>query len=386
MSEKHCSIILVNRFFGGAQTPTGRMAADIVEKLLSCGHQVTVITSRNSYTPLDHYSADQRIKMHFTLGRSAAGRLEAWLGFWLQTFIMLPFFRWNRCIIMTDPPFMIFAGFLAKLIHPSRKLYWWTMDLYPEALTASKLNFFGKSVVTKICTWLTNISLKKLTGIICLGAAQRQRLKLYKNWPKDDSLFCIIVPPWDFRRFNNSPKHLQDFKKNMGWTNKNIALYAGNLGEAHSFEYIVKLAKRLVAEGDSSWIFAFFCRGAQVSDLKQCARDLPNVYINDYLSEEKSELLFSAVDLHLITMADGWEGIVVPSKLYGVLHTTAPVLFVGPKTADTASEISAQGIGWSVQNDEDVNQTIKTLKHLKRRQPLVPTTKNLEYMVRFITG
>ncbi len=35
-------------------------------------------------------------------------------------------------------------------------------------------------------------------------------------------------------------------------------------------------------------------------------------------------------------MADGWEGIIVPSKLHGVLRTDAPVLFIGLWESDTA--------------------------------------------------
>jgi hypothetical protein len=49
--------------------------------------------------------------------------------------------------------------------------------------------------------------------------------------------------------------------------------------------------------------------------------------------------------VHLITMSPGWEGIVVPSKLYGCIRTGRPVLFVGPENADTAREIRANDWG-----------------------------------------
>ena len=35
-------ILLVNRFFGGKQVPTGRMAEDVAEELIRLGHSVTV--------------------------------------------------------------------------------------------------------------------------------------------------------------------------------------------------------------------------------------------------------------------------------------------------------------------------------------------------------
>jgi hypothetical protein len=44
-------------------------------------------------------------------------------------------------------------------------------------------------------------------------------------------------------------------------------------------------------------------------------------------------------------MSPGWEGIVVPSKLYGCIRTGRPVLFIGPENADTAREIRANDWG-----------------------------------------
>ena len=44
-------------------------------------------------------------------------------------------------------------------------------------------------------------------------------------------------------------------------------------------------------------------------------------------------------------MSPGWEGIVVPSKLYGCIRTGRPVLFIGPENADTAREIRARDWG-----------------------------------------
>ena len=44
-------------------------------------------------------------------------------------------------------------------------------------------------------------------------------------------------------------------------------------------------------------------------------------------------------------MSPGWQGVVVPSKLYGCVRTGRPVLFIGPERADTAIEIRKHGWG-----------------------------------------
>jgi len=68
----------------------------------------------------------------------------------------------------------------------------------------------------------------------------------------------------------------------------------------------------------------------------------------DYLPEGKTAALLWSASVHLITMQPGWQGVIVPSKLYGVLKTSAPVLFVGPEDAETSIEIIRLGRGQQV--------------------------------------
>ena len=49
-------------------------------------------------------------------------------------------------------------------------------------------------------------------------------------------------------------------------------------------------------------------------------------------------------------MAEGWDGVVVPSKLYGALQTDAPILLIGPERSDTAMEIRRYGRGMVLPN------------------------------------
>jgi len=69
------------------------------------------------------------------------------------------------------------------------------------------------------------------------------------------------------------------------------------------------------------------------------------VEITGYASEVETPGLLASARVHLITMSPGWEGIVVPSKLYGCIRTGRPVLFIGPENADTAREIRANDWG-----------------------------------------
>ena len=190
----------------------------------------------------------------------------------------------------------------------------------------------------------------------------------------------VVVPPWDDR--GNIALATEE-------SLRNLALYAGNLGEAHCFEEILAAVPFLPAD----WRIRFAVRGAKFAGLKAAAsgttgpldhgttRQEPEaaktdeigrssdqlipeaakeikrlrdqeakrlgaeVEVTGYASEVETPRLLASARVHLITMSPCWEGIVVPSKLYGCIRTGRPVLFIGPENADTAREILANDWG-----------------------------------------
>ncbi len=56
----------------------------------------------------------------------------------------------------------------------------------------------------------------------------------------------------------------------------------------------------------------------------------------------------SVADAHLISMRSEMTGIVVPGKLYGVMASGRPAIFVGPRHCETADTIRAAGSGMTV--------------------------------------
>jgi len=120
-----------------------------------------------------------------------------------------------------------------------------------------------------------------------------------------------------------------------------LALYAGNLGEAHDYRQILAAVPHLHEGGR----VRFAVRGAKESDLRRDAAGFPQVEVTGYASEKETPTLLTSARVHLITMSPGWEGVVVPSKLYGCIQTGRPVLFLGPERSDTAREIGKHGWG-----------------------------------------
>ena len=333
-------ILLVNRFFGGSQTPTGRMLCDVAERLVADGHEVVVLASKGGYVKSEIGSPNSSvsgIEVRIVWQSPLVPRLVNWGWFWIHAIACVPLMRWDRCLLLTDPPFLTVAALFAKLLRRnSRKIFWWTMDLYPDALHAAGI-IDRNSIVYRLLQRCVESCLGALDGAIALGLRQLGRLKDYRRWGSIGSY--IVVPPWDNRPLSKPSTGLNPVASRFGWGNLKVALYAGNLGEGHPYKEFLSAATLLHSKGRKDWLFVFVVRGSGVAQLKAESTGLPNVRIMDYLPESDTACLLWSASVHLVSMKLGWEGVIVPSKLYGILKTEAPVLFVGPEDADTSEEI-----------------------------------------------
>jgi len=356
--------LLINRFFGGEQTPTGRMLKDVAQELRRQGHEVEVLASRASYAGSNGEipGNGQDIKVRH-VGEIGRGRLLDWTSFWVRASFSLASRRWDRCLLLTDPPFLPFAAWLTHLFRaPEQRIYWWTMDVYPEALVAAGMAKEG-GFLCHCLRWLNELGLRRTNGVIALGGRQLQRLQTYRRWnPAPD--FAIIAPPWDLRPIHRVEVSANKVLRRLSCPGFKVALYTGNLGEGHLFAPFLDAARFLHEQGRLDWLFVFVVRGAGRPGLEATAARLPNVRVLDYLPEsETPDLLWSAT-VHLVSMKPGWEGVIVPSKLYGALQTSAPVLFLGPLDADTAAELQATGRGLSLPPTAPGQEVARALENL----------------------
>ena len=113
------------------------------------------------------------------------------------------------------------------------------MDLYPEALKASKIFLLNNIIIFKILKFIKNISLKYVDKMINLGLGQKRLLNKYSNSKK---IIAHISHPWDLRLIQKITKKTKDkFLKKYNIIDKKIVLYAGNIGLAHSINTLINL-------------------------------------------------------------------------------------------------------------------------------------------------
>ena len=112
------------------------------------------------------------------------------------------------------------------------------------------------------------------------------------------------------------------------------SVHAGNLGFYGAWNTLVTTARHLANEGVG---LVFVGDGAQRPQIEEAAVGANNIRFLDFFPANKIPSVLAAADAHVITIKRGLEGVVVPSKMYGILAAGKPILSVAPKEADAVS-------------------------------------------------
>jgi hypothetical protein len=108
---------------------------------------------------------------------------------------------------------------------------------------------------------------------------------------------------------------------------------------------VIELMTLLADEPGLAFLFIGAGSGYRPLRAAVAARRLENVVFRPYQERAQLPLSLTAPDAHLVTLRPEWEGLVMPSKLYGVLAAGRPVLFIGDPAGDVARiEVLSEGL------------------------------------------
>jgi len=106
------------------------------------------------------------------------------------------------------------------------------------------------------------------------------------------------------------------------------------LGFYGAWETLVAAARRLA---DEEIGLVFVGDGAQRVQIEAAAAGCKNVRFLPFLPASKIASVLAAPDAHIVTIKRGLEGVIVPSKMYGILAAGKPIVAVAPREADVAA-------------------------------------------------
>jgi glycosyltransferase involved in cell wall biosynthesis len=141
-------------------------------------------------------------------------------------------------------------------------------------------------------------------------------------------------------------------RRQWGWNDRFVVLYSGNAGLAHDFDTVLEAADRL--RDNSQILFAFVSAGPQMEHIERRREDLrlPNVEIRLPVARDALCDNLGAGDVHLITLKREVPGLLVPSKIYGILAAGRPSIYVGPAEGEVFDILSSGRCGTRIGNGD----------------------------------
>jgi glycosyltransferase involved in cell wall biosynthesis len=128
-----------------------------------------------------------------------------------------------------------------------------------------------------------------------------------------------------------------------------VLLHAGNLGFYGAWNTLITAARKLASDGVA---LVFVGDGALRAEIEATAAGAGNIRFLDFFPASKIPSVLAAADAHIITVKRGLEGVVVPSKMYGILAAGKPFVAVAPQETDAASIGVRRGFAISADPDK----------------------------------
>jgi glycosyltransferase involved in cell wall biosynthesis len=231
------------------------------------------------------------------------------------------------------------------------------MDVYPDV--AVDLGYIKKgSVIEKAVGLLTDWPRRNADGILVLGECMKERLMRRGIAPEK----LIVAENWaDGRELRPLPFPKKPLLQ---------ILYSGNLGLAHDVETVAQAAAEMDADPVAHFIFAG--GGPKRKQFEQrCADEkLKQVSFRGYASSDALGESLASGDIGLVTQKPECFGTVVPSKVYGLLASGRPILYIGPVGGTPQGIIERFRCGWHIEPG-DVNGLKDLLRTLASNRQLI---------------
>ena len=363
-------IIFVNRFFYPDQSATSQLLTDLVSNLNYSDKEIHVITSSMMYSdasvvlePREDWNGTIVHRCWTTrFGRSGLiGRAADYLSFYISSFFMMITLtdKNDLLIAKTDPPLIsVSCAIIVKL--KGAVLINWVQDLFPEVAKELGVSLFDGIVYRIIKGW-RNWSLKIAKYNVVLGDIMAKRInnEIYRS----ESI--RVIPNWVIgSEMKPMPSENNNLRDKWGLQEKFVVGYSGNLGRAHDVDTIY--SSILALKNYKDIVFLFIGGGAGYDEVRMRVYrdDIDNVVFKPYQNASELAYSLSLPDVHIVSLKPELEGLIVPSKFYGVLSVARPIIFIGDKEGEISLYLKKWQCGLSV-SPGDVTSFVESILQLK---------------------
>jgi colanic acid biosynthesis glycosyl transferase WcaI len=345
-------LIFVNRFFFPDHSATSQILSDLACHLASAGRDVHVVTSRQIYddakAALPASQIVDGVHVHRLpstgFGRATLlGRSIDYLSFYHSMWRhLIALVRPGDVIVAkTDPPLTSVIA-MAVARRKDGRLVNWLQDIYPE--TAAQLGVpLMRGPLGAILAALRNRSLRQAEATVVVGdlmapkveslGASRSRVHVITNWCMDRDIRPIA-------------KSENPLRQAWGLAGRFVLGYSGNLGRAHEFETVLTAAKQL--RDHPQFIFLMIGGGNAFDQLSWAVKEhglSSSFRFMPYQHQTALPYSLAVADVHWLSLNPKLEGLLFPSKFYGIAAAGRPMIVIASNDGEIARLVKQYDCG-----------------------------------------
>jgi colanic acid biosynthesis glycosyl transferase WcaI len=335
-------LLVLNQYYWPGVEATANLLTELCEALAE-DYDVTVVTgaSGDSLPSREVRNRVTIVRTHSTaydrtqLSRRAANYFTYLFD---ATRAGLGSTRPDVVMCMTDPPFigaaaeLVARRFRAPLIVISQ-------DVFPEI--AVKLGRLRNPVVVGALGLVIDSYLHFADRVVVIGDTMKRRI-VAKG--VDPSRVRVISNWGDAERVTPQPRD-NEWARAHELVDKFVVMHFGNVGHAQDLDSLIR-ATTLLRDLDDL-VVPIIGVGARLQELTELAEtvEADRVRFLPWQEYENRALPISAADVHVVGLARGLAGYIVPSRMWGVLAAGRPVIAAAEDESETAAVVRATGCG-----------------------------------------
>ena len=246
--------------------------------------------------------------------------------------------RPDLVLCMTDPPIVADIALLVARRYRA-PLVVISQDVFPEI--AVELRRLQSPLLVGALRMMIRWYLRRADRIVAIGETMRRRL--VENGAPTARI--NVIPNWvDTDRLKPEPAD-NPWARANGLADRFVVMHSGNIGYAQNLDALIRAGTFLRDVGDLAIVLVG--SGARLGEIEALAARL-EVDAVRFLPYQEREVLsqsLSAASVHVVGLARGLSGYVVPSRLYGVLAVGRPVIVAADADSETAQVVDRVGCG-----------------------------------------
>ena len=351
MTRPHRSrLTVLNQYYRPGIEATANLLAELCEALAE-KYDVTVVTGRplgSRGLPRDEVVNGVRIIRTFstafdrTTFRHRAINYITFVGHGLIRAASLA--RPDLIICMTDPPMVGAVGAVLARWFRARLLVI-VQDVYPEAATA-----VGRLTTPSLIDAMRRLVafyLRRADRVVAIGDRMKERL-VAKGAPADR---VAVIENWVDTRALTPALRENAWARRHRLTGRFVVMHSGNVGQAQNLDALV-VASTLLGDLDDLAV-PIIGFGTRLAEIRRLTERLgaDKVRFMPYQSRDDLSQALATAHLHYIGLGRGLSGLVVPSRIYGILAVARPVIVAAEPDSETARLVEAVGCGVVVPPD-----------------------------------